>query len=836
MENPDSPRSQEYIDQSRARSSVARDFDRHDSPPTPGQDDTPYIRFALDQLTRDEEVRGSRAYPGEGPVGVAGPSGVAYAVRPESTHERDLPPAALASHPPSSQARDVQQGPSVYPAVGQAYREEAYPEPSHLPDQPPPRSPQRLSRGATARRDIERQAPRQQQRLLDARPDPFVYVPNDGGLHTPLTFLPGILRPLALGLFVLFALLLTALLIASAILSLVRSGLSDYGYFGDSLYFVFEYLPTLLGVILFFWVVQIQVALYRIAPFVAIASEHPRAREEGAKLPVYPKSFLLPYVGHFRAKQLMVGFFMLVAWLQIWTLPLLASSYNVYFYGEPSTGQWRWIATQGAIWTVIGLYILLLIASIVLLVWLRKQETGLRWDPRSLADIIVLLERSNALNMSEDEELRHEAPRLGYWRTQRGSNEIFHSYGVADKSARQYRLGEDGRLRENLPLPPVEPKSRYSDPELEMAREQRHSREKMLPRHTNSDQDEESGAGGRAVPWFLRPSAALLWAVTAFVLLLAFLIVSYLPSTAVSAGFDPSVPAPVGILGFSSTNFLYSFLPALLATICLLGWLDIDYAYRRLQPLAALVPTTTDTDTDNEKSSPSGEGELAERSLLLSYSADLPLLTTASALINAHLRIAFSSLLTLTTATLPVLAGGCFWAQFYIPSQTVRIAAHMPAYYALTLFVALFALGCMALFPSKRLRGVDAHLPAGNRVMSIVDFVALVRSSRMLDEVTFRNPISKTDLVTRLLSAEPGYGRPPQRNSGLQPPPDRRRLGGNEAAGASKASLADSVRGFGRARDAADGFGGVGVARFALGRFGEGRDGRGFVGLDRVRA
>jgi hypothetical protein len=29
---------------------------------TPGMDQTPYIRFAIDQLTRDEEVRGSRQY------------------------------------------------------------------------------------------------------------------------------------------------------------------------------------------------------------------------------------------------------------------------------------------------------------------------------------------------------------------------------------------------------------------------------------------------------------------------------------------------------------------------------------------------------------------------------------------------------------------------------------------------------------------------------------------------------------------------------------------------------------------------------------------------------
>lgn len=30
------------------------------NPPTPGVDDTPYIRFAIDQLTRDEELLGAR--------------------------------------------------------------------------------------------------------------------------------------------------------------------------------------------------------------------------------------------------------------------------------------------------------------------------------------------------------------------------------------------------------------------------------------------------------------------------------------------------------------------------------------------------------------------------------------------------------------------------------------------------------------------------------------------------------------------------------------------------------------------------------------------------------
>ena len=445
MENPDSPRSQEYIDQSRARSSVARDFDNQASPPTPGQDDTPYIRFAIDQLTRDEDVRGSRAYPGERNPGVA------YVVQPGDAQLRDVRPSVPGAYPEDNRLRDSQSEAGV--AIGQAH---AYPQPQppasqQWParaqdfDEPPvpPRSPKLASANAITRNNEKLSS----QRRDSDRPDPFVYVPNDGQLHQKLSFVPAILRPLAMSLFVLFALVLLALLLATAISSLINSGLADYGYFGDSMYFVFEYLPTFLGAILFLWVVQIHVAVYRIAPFVAISSAHPRAREAGVDLPIHPKTFLLPYLGHFKAKQAVVGIFMLVAWLQIFTLPLLASTYNVYFYGEGDDGQWRWIATQAAIWIVIGLYILLVVSAIVLLIWLRKQETGLRWDPRSLADMVALLERSNALSMTEDDELRHEPARLGYWRTQRGNNEVFQSYGVADKSARRYGLNEDGKIR-----------------------------------------------------------------------------------------------------------------------------------------------------------------------------------------------------------------------------------------------------------------------------------------------------------------------------------------------------------------------------------------------------
>jgi hypothetical protein len=276
----------------------------------------------------------------------------------------------------------------------------------------------------------------------------------------------------------------------------------------------------------------------------------------------------------------------------------------------------------------------------------------------------------------------------------------------------------------------------------------------------------------------------------------------------VSQGFSPMVAAPVNGYGFSYTNFLYSFLPAILAMIVFLGIVDIDYAYRRLQPLASLVVP---------------DGELAERSILLSYAADLPGAVTASAAINGHLRIAALSFASVIAAMIPVLAGGCFWAQFYIPGQSIRIYAHMPAYYALTVFVAIYAMViAFCVFPFGEFRDVDSGLPRGNSATRWTDICSLVRGSRIVDDVQFRHPGGKIDLVTRLLSAPLGAAGTLGRSQ--------------EAAAASKISLADSVRGFGRARQqAAVGMGDAQLPRFYLGVY-SGRDGTEGIGLDRLRS
>lgn len=83
-----SPR-QSVVNPSNAQSSAAMEIGREQSPPTPGMDDTPYIHFALDQLTRDEEVRGSRMYSGqEGQRSLYMPAREQAVVRPLSPPEK----------------------------------------------------------------------------------------------------------------------------------------------------------------------------------------------------------------------------------------------------------------------------------------------------------------------------------------------------------------------------------------------------------------------------------------------------------------------------------------------------------------------------------------------------------------------------------------------------------------------------------------------------------------------------------------------------------------------------------------------------------------------------
>lgn len=692
---------------------------------TPGQDTTPYIRFAIDQLTRDEEVRGSRVYPEvrqyeeDYPVErIVSDDGLGYMAQEQKTQQRMSAHMTPNSHR-HSKRHSIPRKPVAAPHNVQfSSPAPAYESPVHTRQQPQyyqQRTPAQAQAEPLLRDDPRAQYP--QASAFSADKDVFVAHDLE---HLPLRFVPALLRPIWLGLFIFLCLVMLAGLIASAVLSLQDggNGLWDYGSFGDGRYFVFEYLPTLLGMMIFLWLIQIQVALQRVVPFLAMASDSFHRRSEAVFLELYPMQFLLPRIEHFRAGHAAIGTCYAIFWLFAWTIPLLAASFNVRY--DLTSSAWRWVAVQGIIWTVVALYIFLIIALIIVLVMLRKP-TGLRWDPRSLADIIALLDRSNVMAEYEGSEifakgdwdrLRNRADRIGYWSTSNRTNDIFYGIGEENGETRRFSL-EDGRIREKIP-DRTYPEQAHNDRPGDF--------------HIRSDIRNPS-VRLRFLPWYLKDGAVIAYIVIGFVLLIAFYVVSYVNS-AVRLGFLPAVTARTNAAGFSTSNFVYSFVPAIIGHFLFLAILSVDYSRRVLQPYMGLS---------------SKGGTTAEASLLLDYPCRLPISVTLSALMNRHFATALLSFVSLASISIPILAGGCFWTQYYSTDDAVRVSADITGYYALCFFLALYIIGLFALLPGRK----RAALP--HRSNNLAEIISWVYQSPILSDRAFNRPQTKPELVTRLM-------------------------------------------------------------------------------------
>lgn len=696
---------------------------------TPGQDTTPYIRFAIDQLTRDEEVRGSRVYPEvrrhdeeDYPVErIVADDGLGYMAQEQKTQKR-MSEHMSPNSQRSSRRHSIPRKPLATPQNVQfSSPAPAYESPARTRQQPQYYQ-NRTPAQAQAEPLLLHEDPRVQYPQASAfSADKDVFVAHDPK-HSPLHFVPAILRPVGLGLFIFLCLLMLGGLIASAVLSLRGggNGLWNYNSFGDGRYFVFQYLPTLLGMILFLWLIQIQTALQRIIPFLSMASDSFHRRSEAVFLELHPMQFLLPRTEHFRAGHPAIGACYIIFWLFAWTIPLLATSFNVRY--DLTASVWRWVAVQGVIWTVVALYILLIIALIIVLITLRKS-TGLRWDPRSLADVIALLERSNVMAEYEGSEtfakgdwdrLRNRADRIGYWSTSNRTNDIFYGIGEENGETRRFSV-EGGQIREKV-----------SD---RMYPEQAHN-DRPGEFHIRTD-IRSPAVRLRFLPWYLKDSAVIAYIVIGIVLLIAFYAVSYV-NGAVRLGFLPAVTARTNAAGFSTSNFLYSFVPAVIGQFLFLAILSVDYSRRTLQPYMAL--------------SAKG-GATAETSLLLDYPCRLPLSITLSALLNRHFATALLSLVSLCSTSIPILAGGCFWTQYYGLDNAVRVSADLPGYYALCFFLALYMLGLFALLPGRK----RAALP--HRSNTLAQVISWVYQSPLLGDRAFNRPQTKPELVTKLMGS-----------------------------------------------------------------------------------
>lgn len=701
---------------------------------SPGIDETPYIRFALDQLTRDEEVGGPRRYPGRG-------NG-----QEEDEDFEDAVGDVSQSHSQSqSRSRDDDEISSSYFST-------------HVPAGKEKQK-QDMARQKEMQAGIAPRHPVQDMSSSEGSflPQPYdVFVPYDPpsptNSHPKLNFLPAILRPLWMSIYLFLCILMLMGLIFSAAWSRSHRGLWNYNKFGDNRYFVFEYLPTIFGMLILTWLFQIQIAVQRISPYMAMASQSTKSRSQASFLDLYPTDFLLPKIQHFRADQPIIGACLLVFWLFLFSVPLLASTFNVRYSTELSA--WRWVAVQGVIWTIVALYIMTILALVILSLKLWRTSTGLKWDPRSLADIIALLERANIMSDYTGSEtfkkkiqfkqlLWNRTDRLGYWHTSRRPQDIFYGLGEEGAATRRYSI-EQGRIREK---PAGQGHSQHSSitSTISSMGDIEHNGPNTADSF-NIRADIRSPAVRRGyMPWFLSSSAILAWIILALVLLIAFYVIAFV-NQASTRGFLPQLDAASNSEGFSPANFLYSFVPCLLGLILYLIWLPLDFSHRRLAPFAAM-------------SSPNGAN--AEKSLLLDYPFALPISVTASAVANRHYKVALLSAISTINMVIPVLAGGIFWAQWYPAAQKVRIAAQPTGLYAICFFLALYTVALFSLVPGRK----TVALPHDTRSLS--EIISWLYMSPLLCDRAFARCQTKPELVARLVGVRPYRASPLKKKSSV---------------------------------------------------------------------
>ena len=549
--------------------------------------------------------------------------------------------------------------------------------------------------------------------------------------HPKLNFVPGVLRILPLAALTICCLLMLVGLLFCAIWPTTHSGMWNYDGVGTGRYFVFEYLPTILASLIILWLLIVQCAIYRIFPFITLS--HKRITENSGVLhdcPLFPANFLLPNLTFFKHQEPLLGLYSLTSWLALFTIPLQSCLFQTRYYLPE--GIWKWTAVQPIAWTLFALYLLLTIALLSLLARFATGKTGLKWDPISLADILTLFHRANFLSDFERSEIAdsplRQSPlkhlRLGYWMTSRHTNEVLYGIGEENVPVRRYSL-ERGKMI------PVTDLSTY---DLE-------SQRPMKSSTFNTQQSEiyNPEVRYRWLPWFLKDGFVVAWIIIAIVLMIAFVVVSFVDN-AVRTGFNPMLPAPTTPDGFSPADFLYSFLPALIGTVCFLVWQPIDIYFRALQPFANLADPL---------------GCPAETSLLLDYTSRLPIGITLTAALDRHYKVAWISFISLLSISLPILAGGVFTAQYVVELQSVRMAADMPAYYALVVFLVIYALSFLVTWPGRQ-----RALP--HDISTVGQLLSFVYQSPLLSDAALREPRSKIDLQTKLIGTPKGEKASPR--------------------------------------------------------------------------
>lgn len=204
-----------------------------------------------------------------------------------------------------------------------------------------------------------------------------------------------------------------------------------FNIMGQWSYFTIQILPVIIGTITASFLDGMALTLTRLTPFILCASSN------GAFAGDTILGQYFPNPGLFEAWRTR-NWLLLSAWILCfagdWILALKASLLN-------TTDNDKAIITRWALIPLIVIYGLVILLILAVMWWLRhKKLTGLRWDPVSIADHLMLFRHSNILNYFEGtdlaerdsmfEALKRLRLRLGYWIRENG--DIWHGFGLME--------------------------------------------------------------------------------------------------------------------------------------------------------------------------------------------------------------------------------------------------------------------------------------------------------------------------------------------------------------------------------------------------------------------
>ncbi|KAM7209671.1 protein piccolo [Naviculisporaceae sp. PSN 640] len=702
---------------------------------TPGVDDTPYIQYAIEALTRDRDTgySGDTSPPSEMDVPVTR----FHVPGQGSQYQQPIPQIQQ----PQWQASGPTPGPGGSSAMPMPI---PVPLPQPYPAQPQPAvvsegtgllEPFGPNPNAAAVSADSLASTLLKQGNRPAQPNEWTTVDRDTiiarigdqkaqGIPL-LNFRPAVLRTPALLGFATLCLLMIGALICSAVYSELHRGLLAYVSIYGGQYFLFRILPAVLGAGIVLWAQFIITTMTRILPFARLASDEAEDREGAIFQDLYMKSFLWPQlVGPW---QVWVPTF--VVWLMNITVPLQSALFAVIWVED----RWKWATVQGVAWTLVALYVTLFVSTIIVWrYWASLETTGLMWDPRSLADVAAIISDTNTAEDYRGTQiagtregirfaLRRQANlKLGYWTWRDGRPGFWYTLGTPSENATS--------------APALNPPPHHHDKEKQGMLSGT-TRAGLFPSDEHHDLEISAASASpqaryRYLPWCLRNNQLLYFVITSFVLLLALLVVCFLPSTRVTNGFLPGLPAAPQRGAFSAANFLWSFIPSLLGMLMFLLFQSLDLSLRILQPWAALA-----------KDYP--HGSRAEESLLADYAACAPLQSSFHALKNGHFRVAFISLLSTLFVLIPAIAGGMFMA-LTTPEDIVLMFPNIPALAIVLTLLVLYFLSLIAIFPGRQ----NFRLPHG--VTCLAEIISFLSTEDMLNELAFKQCRSKNEMLTKM--------------------------------------------------------------------------------------